>query len=510
MSWAIARRFMSGGGGYGLMFRDLGFDPDPILDDEGVFDLVCGRPYCNLAREARMHYRKLPFEYPFAALKANPAAAFYPTPVINHARLPWHFWLLLPIQVPLLMLQLMRGMSIRAQASRSFSTLYREQIAPGFRREAEAGASEDLSSLDGPALLGKLEHWTRRTLVDFARDSLKPSALAQEAFKKVELMLTTPLGADRARSAARELMVGAHPEPDSDLAGAVRDLAEGALDEATFLARFGHRCGQEMELSRPRWSDAPEQLRRAMRSTQGAQAVTFALSLWEKVADEARLSGAARTALQNEVELLHTYVGLRETAKNDLMRGYALLRRILVELDRRYRLQGGIFYLNPEELPQLIAGRNFSSVISERKKRRAVALSLPVPPILFSDDLEAIGRPLAGRAGGEGGETLHGAPLSAGVFEGPALVLEEPLEGEPPVEGYILVCPSTDPAWVPLFVHARGLVMESGGVLSHGAIVAREFGLPAVAGLPGIVQRLRTGQRLRIDGGQGTVMVLPG
>jgi rifampicin phosphotransferase len=89
------------------------------------------------------------------------------------------------------------------------------------------------------------------------------------------------------------------------------------------------------------------------------------------------------------------------------------------------------------------------------------------------------------------------------------LVLDQPHVDNLPTESYILVCPSTDPAWVPLFVRAKGLVMETGGVLSHGAIVAREFGLPAVAGLPDVVRRLRTGQRLRIDGGRGTVTVLP-
>ena len=130
--------------------------------------------------------------------------------------------------------------------------------------------------------------------------------------------------------------------------------------------------------------------------------------------------------------------------------------------------------------------------------------------MLFSDDLEAIGP--AGRSS-PGAEEMHGAPLSAGVAEGPALVLEPTAaarwERPAPAEPYILVCPSTDPAWVPLFVRAKGLVMETGGVLSHGAIVAREFGLPAVAGLPDVVRRLQTGQRLRIDGGRGTVTVLP-
>ena len=98
--------------------------------------------------------------------------------------------------------------------------------------------------------------------------------------------------------------------------------------------------------------------------------------------------------------------------------------------------------------------------------------------------------------------------MSAGVAEGPALVLEHPHTEAAPGEGYILVCPSTDPAWVPLFVRAKGLVMETGGVLSHGAIVAREFGLPAVAGLPGVLRNVRTGQRVRVDGGRGTVRLV--
>jgi pyruvate,water dikinase len=87
-------------------------------------------------------------------------------------------------------------------------------------------------------------------------------------------------------------------------------------------------------------------------------------------------------------------------------------------------------------------------------------------------------------------------------------VLQEPRREDLPKEPYILVCPSTDPAWVPLFARARGLVMEIGGVLSHGAIVAREYGLPAVAGVPDVQRRLRNGQRLRIDGGRGTVTLL--
>jgi rifampicin phosphotransferase len=154
-------------------------------------------------------------------------------------------------------------------------------------------------------------------------------------------------------------------------------------------------------------------------------------------------------------------------------------------------------------LPDLIAGRDLSAVIAQRKKRRQTELSLELPPVLFSDDLEAIGRPLPTP---EGAESFDGTALSAGVAEAPALVLLQPTT--PPSEPFVLVCPSTDPAWVPLFAKAKAVVMETGGVLSHGAIVAREFGLPAVAGLPDITKRLRTGQRVRVDGGRGVVSVI--
>ncbi len=109
MTWAIVRSFMSGKGGFGLMYRDLGFDPDPRLDDEGIFDLVCGRPYCNLSREARMHYRQMPFDHSFRKLKKNPAMALYPTPAINPLKAGWQFWLWLPVTLPVVMWKMARA-----------------------------------------------------------------------------------------------------------------------------------------------------------------------------------------------------------------------------------------------------------------------------------------------------------------------------------------------------------------------------------------------------------------
>ena len=501
MTWAIvSRRLMSGMGGFGLMYRDLGFDPHPALDDAGVFDLVCGRPYCNLSREARMHDRHLPLGHPFAALKADPRRALYPAPTVTLE----HFRLTTPLMLPWVVVKSIRGAFRRRRLLKTFAHRFREEIAPAFLREVRAACEQDLTKLDEASLLGFLDAWMRKTLVDFARDSLKPTALAALAMAGLEQKLAAVLGQARAGDLTRDLVMGVRPEPDADLAGGVQGLVRGELSREAFLARFGHRGHDEMELSSPRWAEDSTTLPQTSSATRAAHEVSGLLSPESRLLAESRLNAEQRALVLRDLPPVREYVALRESAKHHLMAGYFLIRKALLEIDRRAGLHGGVFYLMPEEFSALTQGSDVSAVIAQRRRRRMLALGLEVPTVLFSDDLDAIGRPVVL----EGAESLQGSPLSAGVAEAPALVLEEPNLASAPSGDYILVCPSTDPAWVPLFVRARGLVMETGGVLSHGAIVAREFGLPAVAGLPGLMRRVRTGQRLRVDGGQGTVALL--
>jgi pyruvate,water dikinase len=388
MTWAIVRRFMSGQGGFGLMYRDLGFDPDPALDEEGIFDLVAGRPYCNLSREPRMQYRYLPFEHSFATLKANPARALYPQPSLNPARASMRFWLTLPW----LTLKLFRSSIKLTQIARTFADNLRQEIIPAFAAETVQEMSQDISSLDSSALLERLEFWIRRTLIEFARDSLKPTVLAAVAMGNLERGLRS-LGPERTRAALGELTLGVRPDPEADLPGALRDLAAGRIERSAFLEQFGHRGSQEMELSEPRWNENSEALKHVAAQAHGLPSVGLETSSFDPIATEANLSPAQRSSLEKELRSMHTYLGLRETAKHYLMKGYALIRRVLVELDRRYRLDGGIFFLLPEELPRLVAGEDLSQLIAERRRRRDLLLSLEVPQVLFSDDLEAIGRP---------------------------------------------------------------------------------------------------------------------
>lgn len=499
MSWAIVGRLMSGLGGYGLMYRDLGFDPDPALDREGFIDLICGRPYVNLGREAMLHFRGFPYTHDFAALKADPARAMYPQPTIDRARLTGRFWL----RLPGILLKMTRAHRTMAKQGRTQADRLRREVFPRFAREAESERAVDYGPLPSGDLLDRLDHWSTRTLETFARESLRPAMFAALALADLERKLAAIVGPDRAPAEARALLTGIRPDPDGDLPTALAALARGELDRGAFLAGFGHRGPGEMELAQPRWAEAPESLPKPGGAGRRPHAAPPARSL-DAILEGSAPPAAARRALEATLAEVATFLGLRESAKHHLMMGYAVLRRLLVELDRRHGLGGGIFHLTPEELPRLVAGEPLTTLIEARRRRRRLALSLDAPPVLFSDDLDAIGRP----ATPADGAAWKGTPISAGVAEGEALVLTDPAGAPEGPEGFILVCPSTDPAWLLLFLRARGLVMETGGVLSHGAIVAREFGLPAVAGLPGVLQQLRTGQRIRVDGNAGVVHIL--
>ena len=501
MTWAVAGRLLAADGGFGAMNRDLGAKPDPILGGDSAFDLVAGRPMVNLSKLPRMQFTSPPIEYPFAAFKADPKKALDPKPVLNPGRngtlrgilrLPITFWELFQLQ------------AAPKQQIAGFAEKFAKEFAPAFAADARKACKQDWSKLDAAAVRREFETWVHRTLVEFARHSLKPTVFADLSWTTLHELLKPTLGEERARTAVGEIALGAHPPADADFTGGIRRLAAGELDRAAFLEAFGHRARNEMELSVPRWSEDPAAVDQLAKKPESATVAFVDSDAFDRVAAEAKLAGGARAAAKLWADRLRTYLGLRESGKHHLLLGYAVVRRALVELDRRFALNGGIFFLLPAELADLLAGKDLSATVAARRKQRQTELTLEVPAVLFSDDLEAIGRPVPVP---EGAANFEGIPLSAGVAEGPALVLAEPCE-PPAGEAFVLVCPSTDPAWVPLFAKAKALVMETGGVLSHGAIVAREFGLPAVAGLPDATKQIRTGQKVRVDGGRGTVSMI--
>ena len=165
-----------------------------------------------------------------------------------------------------------------------------------------------------------------------------------------------------------------------------------------------------------------------------------------------------------------------------------------------------MFFLHFEELEALAAGdrRDWRAlVVTRRLAYRREVLRKQVPRVLLSDGTAFY----EGLRAEDGGDVLSGSPVSPGVVEGIVHVVFDP-RGVQLAPGEILVCPGTDPSWTPLFLSAGGLVMEVGGLMTHGSVVAREYGIPAVVGVHEATQRLQTGQRVRVDGTAGRVVLL--
>lgn len=231
--------------------------------------------------------------------------------------------------------------------------------------------------------------------------------------------------------------------------------AERSALRAWIPSEIAHRGPMEMELAEPRWRERPEELARLAREVPAGR----------------------------DAEGLYA---LRERAKDSLLRETEVLRLDLLELGRRAGLGTDVFFLTPEELD-----RPDAALAARRRREREALLRLPLPTLIFSQ--------------GEAAAATTGAGLSPGTAEGTAWRPASPADAPPP--DAILVIPSLDPAWTLLFSRVRGVVTARGGQLSHGAIVARELGVPCVlwpeaASIPG-------GRRLALDGAAGTLSQLP-
>jgi pyruvate,water dikinase len=300
-----------------------------------------------------------------------------------------------------------------------------------------------------------------------------------------------------------------------------RNLPEPAQREITaFLSRYGHRAVAEIDLGMPRWSDDPTHILGVLANylrlenpelapdavfARGAAEAEAAI---ETLVRRARCRGRLRAwlvrfALGRAREL----AGIREMPKYYLVIVLAAARRELARIGAELAQQGKIeaaadvFFLDFPEVRAAIGGRDLRSRVGERRQAYETELRRRhVPRVLLSDGTE----PEAAMVSTSGTGALAGTPASAGTVTGIARVVFDPV-GAHLEPGEILVAPSTDPGWTPLFLTAGGLVMEMGGANSHGAVVAREYGIPAVVGVAGATSRIVTGQRVTVDGASGLI-----
>jgi len=514
MTWGIIRKFMSGRGGFGLTYRDLGFIPSGEVDEYGVLELICGRVYFNLSREAKLYFNEFPMEHNFEELKNGPQKAIYPKATVNIKRSTAKFWLKFPYYIYKMIASERKIKSIR----KDFDQILTEQIFPKFREYVEKQRQIDLAQLSDQEVLDKLHEWIHETLTVFSRDALKASIFAGLSYTNLETAIGKYVGEEH-QERSKALIAGLEGDLTVDMNLKMWGVAQGQLSLEDFLDEYGHRSVGEFELAQPRWREDDSFVRNMIKifrdSEENELSERFSKQKTERQKAEQELdnllTGPMKQHIVKELEYTQRYMPFRETAKFYIMLGYELIRKGLLELDRRFSLNGGIFYLTPEELPTLIEGQKFDDAISQRKHRREQLLKIDLPEVIFSDALEEIGEPKYSWNGEQllqDSQTLQGLSVSAGFAEGIARVILNPSEAaseDMPSSIYVLVCPSTDPAWTPLFLNSCALVMERGGMLSHGAVVAREYGIPAVVNISNATKLIKDGQRIQVDGNKGIV-----
>jgi rifampicin phosphotransferase len=285
------------------------------------------------------------------------------------------------------------------------------------------------------------------------------------------------------------------------------------------------RCVGEIDVTRPRWRERPTTLVPLLLGNiksfePGAGSRKFEQGRQEALKKEQELLARLKQLPEGEqkagetqrmINRLRIFIGYREYPKYGIVSRYFIYRQALLKEAERLvqarvlQEKEDISYLTIQELREVVRTKQLDGEIVSRRKDEHERYRKLTPPRVITSEGEIIAGAYK-RADLPAG-ALVGLPVSSGVVEGRARVLLDLADAEL-AAGDILVTPFTDPSWTPLFVSIKGLVTEVGGLMTHGSVIAREYGLPAVVGVEHATRLIRDGQRIRVHGTEGYVELL--
>ncbi|MEX0702603.1 MAG: PEP/pyruvate-binding domain-containing protein [Planctomycetales bacterium] len=511
LTWDIVRGFMRGDGGFGRMYQDFGYRPSEEVRHDGFLELICGRIFADPDRVAALFWEGMPLAYDLDAVVADPALLDAAPDKFDANRADATFLLRLPRNVWTMLKSSRRMKRARRKAVADFEAA----LAP-FRAYVAEKRRMDLAPLSTGEVIAELHERIAKVLDEFGGQSLKPGFFGGVARAALEAKLVLLLGEQQGQELVAELTSGL--DGDTTMEQNIL-LARVAAEQATldqFLDSYGHRAVGEMELANPRWREDPSYLDNLLamyrRTAVPSPEARHAANREKRLVAERKLpetlahwgGGSFREEIEESMREAQTLLPYREVGKHWLMTGYETVRLAIVELARRWDLGRDVFFLRIDELERFEGEReSLTRAIAERKVRWQSAQRLDHPQVVDTEELDRLGLRREIAAARE----ISGHILSAGVAQGTARHVFDPNEAGDLGPDAILICPSTDPGWTALFVNIKGLVVERGGALSHGAITARDFGLPAIA-CPDAMRMVPDGARLRIDGNHGVITIL--
>ncbi|MGH1041126.1 phosphoenolpyruvate synthase [Bacillus wiedmannii] len=293
----------------------------------------------------------------------------------------------------------------------------------------------------------------------------------------------------------------------------------------TFLNKYGMRCSGEIDITKTRWSEKPTTiipmiLNNIRDFEAGASKRKFEKGLQEALNKEEELlerlqhlpDGTQKVEeTKRMIRNIRNCIGYREYPKYGMINRYFIYKQALLK-EAEQLVQSGviheiddIYYLTFEELHEVVRTNKLDYELIHKQKNEYKLYEKLTPPRVMTSDGEII----TGKYKRENlpADAIVGLPVSSGVVEGRARIILN-MEEANLEEGDILITAFTDPGWTPLFVSIKGLVTEVGGLMTHGAVIAREYGLPAVVGVENATKRIKDGQRIRVHGTEGYIEVL--
>ncbi len=373
-----------------------------------------------------------------------------------------------------------------------------------------------------------------KTLLErLVRGSVDPSDLTA-VYSGLEGNVTTNMDLEvgdlsdiaRQHPAVAELLRSGRPADSIEKSSGVEggEAFKDSLDK--FLEKYGMRGPSEIDIARPRWKDDPGSLLQMVLGGTGHAEKGGHRDYHRRLVEQGweageRLERAVRKGpkgfiyarlVRRFVRVFRSHMAVREHPKFMLIKMFGMVREILLESantlvdENRLERIEDVWMLEFHEVvqafeqPEMELRGLVNARYAEQKHFRDL-----VPPRLFTSDGELLRGQYSREDLPEG--ALPGSSVSGGVVEGIARVVTDPT-AEVLHPGEILVAPFTDPGWTPLFIHAAGLVMEVGGLMTHGSVIAREYGIPAVVGVVDATRQIKTGQRIRVQGDAGYVEYL--